>query len=258
MNSMQAATYADLVALSEQSDMVIRAKIRRQTEVDPIRAPGLKPGFARLFIEAETMALISGDTTIGENIVYLVDVPRDAKGKVPKLKKREFILFANALPNRPITKRGQEIQLADPDAQIAYTPEFEQRLRPVLTSLASGRVPPRITGVADALAVEGTLAGESETQIFLETADRSPVSISVLRRPGQNPVWGVSWGEIIDSSARAPRALSLDWYRLACSLPAELPSSANLARDPQARRLAASDYGFVMSQLGPCNRVLTD
>ena len=251
------ATYADLVTLAERSELVIRAKIRRQTQVSPERAPGLQPGFARLYIEAETQALIAGNSSIGESLAYLVDVPLTAKGKVPKLKKREFVLFANAVPGRR-SERGAEIQLTAKNAQLDYSPQFVERLRPVLTSLARGDVPPRIEGISDALAVQGTLVGESETQVFLATQDRSPVSLTVLRRPGQEPVWGVSWGEIIDSAARAPEPETLRWYRLACSLPGELPSSANLARDPAARRLAAADYRLVVEQLGPCEREITE
>ena len=44
---------------------------------------------------------------------------------------------------------------------------------------------------------------------------------------------------------------------LACSLPAQLPSNANLAREPEARRLATGDYAFVREALGPCERRIT-
>ncbi|GMN02313.1 hypothetical protein [Erythrobacter sp. MTPC3] len=252
------ATYADLVRIAEQSELVIRAQIRRQTRVIAERAPGLQPGFARLYIEADTQALIAGDTAIGQSIVYLADVPLDADGKPPKLKKQQVLLFANTVPGRPVSSRGQEIQLIGPNGQLPYSPEFEARLRPVLTSLSSADLPPVVEGIADALAVQGTLAGESETQVFLRTQDRSPVSLTVLRRPGQPPVWGVSWGEIIDAAARSPERGTLRWYRLACALPAELPSSANLARDAAARRLAAADYAFVIEQLGECDRAITE
>lgn len=246
-------TYADLASLSDASDLVIRAQIRRQTVLKPDRAPGLAPGFARLYIEAQTVALIAGRASVGASLVYLVDVPLDPKGKVPKLRKREFVLFADNVPGRP-----GEVRLVAPQAQLAFTPELEARLQPLLTELYGPDVPPRITGISDALAVAGTLTGESETQIFLATETRAPVSLTVLRRPGQTPQWGVSWGEIIDSSARPPAPETLRWYRLACSLPAQLPSSANLAREPAERRLAAGDYAFVMSQLGPCERRITN
>ncbi|PLK22827.1 hypothetical protein C0V72_12805 [Porphyrobacter sp. TH134] len=246
-------TYADLATLSDASELVVRVQIRRQTVLKPDRAPGLAAGFARLYIEADTTALIAGRSGVGAALTYLADVPLDARGKVPKLKKREFLLFA-----RPVAGRPGEVQLVSPAAQLAYTPELEARLRPILTELyAAEGAAPRITGIGDALAVQGTLTGESETQIFLTTENRSPVSITVLRRPGQRPQWGVSWGEIIDSAARPPVAETLRWYRLACSLPAQLPSGANLAREPEARRLAAGDYAFVREALGPCERRIT-
>lgn len=247
-------TYADLATLSDAADLVIRAQIRRQTTLKPDRAPGLAPGFARLYIEATTVALVAGRSSVGGTLTYLVDVPLDAKGKVPKLKKREFVLFADSVPGR-----AGELRLVGPGAQLAYTPALEARLRPILTELyaAPDNVPPRITGISDALAVQGTLTGESETQVFLATENRAPVSLTILRRPGQRPQWGVSWGEIIDSSARPPQPETLRWYRLACALPPQLPSNANLARDPAERRLAAGDYAYVISQLGPCERRIT-
>lgn len=247
------ATYVDLVDLAERSDMVIRAQIRRQIRVEPERAPGLQPGFARLYLEARTVSLIAGPAAVGESLVFLVDVPLNAKGKPDKYKKREVLLFADRVEGQ----RGS-VRLTGKQAMFDYTPAFEARLRPILTQLASSDVPPLVEGIGDALSVPGTLAGESETQIFVSTKERSPVSITVLRRPGQPPVWGVSWGEIIDSAARAPAPQTLRWYRLACSLPQRLPSSANLARDPAARRLAEEDYRFVMQELGPCARAITE
>lgn len=245
-------TYADLATLGDAAELVIRAQIRRQTTLKPDRAAGLAPGFARVYIEATTVALIAGRSNVGSTLAYLVDVPLDAKGKVPKLKKREFLLFARAVPGR-----AGELQLVAPGAQLAYTPALEARLRPILTEVFASTAPPRITGISDALAVAGTLTGESETQIFLATDSRAPVSITVLRRPRQEVQWGVSWGEIIDSAARPPAPETLRWYRLACALPPELPSNVNLAREPEARRLAMRDYAFVRAAIGVCERRIT-
>lgn len=250
--SVPGPTYADLATLSDAAPLVIRVQIRRQTTLKPDRAPGLAPGFARLYIEAQTVALIAGRSAVPATFAYLLDVPVGAKAKVPALKKREFLLFARGVPGRPA-----EVQLVNPAAHLAYTPALEAALRPILTELYSSEVPPKITAVNEALAVPGTLTGESETQIFLATENRAPVSITVLRRPGQRPQWGVSWGEIIDSAARPPAPETLRWYRLACGLPAQLPSNANLSRDPTERRLAAGDYAFVREALGPCERRIT-
>lgn len=241
--------YADLVDLAIAADLVIHAQIRKQTVVEPARAPGLAPGFARLYIEARTLSLIAGTVPLGESLNYLVDVPLDASGKVPKLKNQPVLLFA-----RPVAGRAPSVQLVGGRGQMNHSPELEARVRPILADLLAPDSPPVIRGVSDALSVPGNLAGESETQIFLDTVDGSPVSISVLRRPGRPPVWGVSWGEIIDQAALPPRAGTLAWYRLACALPDRLPAKANLARDAAARTQAVRDYALVIEQLGPCGR----
>ncbi len=242
-------TYADLVDLAERAPLVVRARIKQQAQVSAERAPGLAPGFARLYIEAETLALLSGDMPIGEALRYLVDVPLDSRGKPPKLRKQEVLLFARPVPNRP-----REVQLVYPRAQLVATPELETRLRPVLKQLASADRPPVVTGVRDVLSIAGTLTGESETQLFLDTANDGPVSVTVVRRPGMEPRWGVSWTEIVDQAARPPEAGTLAWYRLACALPERLPAEANLARDEKSRARAVEDYALVMASLGPCER----
>ena len=244
-------TYADLVQLSDNAPLVVRAKVVRQVALKPERAPGVAPGHARLYIEGETLALLSGNAPLGQAIEYLVDVPLDAKGKVPRLKKTEVLLFARAVPGSP-----RMLQLVGDHAQQPYTAALEARLRPVLSALVAPDAPPAVTRVADALAVEGTLVGESETQLFLDTKNDGPVSISVIRRPNQPVRWGVSWSEIVDQSARPVQKDTLAWYRLACSLPAQLPAEANPSRDPAARALAARDYAHVIEQLGPCERTL--
>src|SRR5690606_88707 len=83
-----AATFADMAGLVEAASIVALVNVRDQAVVEPERAPGLRPGHARLYVEARTEALLAGRTVIGESLVYLVDVPFDAKGKVPKLKKQ--------------------------------------------------------------------------------------------------------------------------------------------------------------------------
>lgn len=244
-----APTYADLAALADAAPLVVRARIRSQAEVEAARAPGLAPGHVRLFVVAETRGLYFGSAPLGTSLRYLVDLPRDAKGKAPRLKKREMILFARPVPARP-----GELVLVDPSAQLDWSAETEARLRPILAELHAAGAPPKVVSVRDALGVEGTLAGESETQIFLATASGEPASITIARRPGQEPRWGVSWTEIVDQSATPPARDTLAWYRLACALPPRLPAGANLAQDQASRALAVRDYGFVLQQLGPCER----
>ena len=241
--------WSDLADLADAAQLVVRAKVKKQAVLAPERAPDVAPGFARLYIEAETLALISGSIPVGESLRYLVDVPLTAKGKAPKLKKTEVLLFARAVPSRP-----GEIQLVSRDAQLAWTPMLEQRLRPVLMALAAPDAPPVTLGIRDALSVEGNLNGESETQIFLDTKSGAPVSISVVRRPGRGAVWGVSYSEIVDQAVTSPQRETLGWYRLACFLPDRIPAASHLTVDPEDRARADADYQFVRQQLGPCGR----
>lgn len=247
--NLHESTYADLADLADAANLVLRVKIRKQAEVGAERAPGLAAGSARLYVEADTIALISGNTPVGASVKYVVDVPRDASGRAPKLKKQEMILFARAVPGR-----SGEIQLAGPGAQMNWTGELEARVRPILAELVTPDSPPVVTGVRDALSVEGNLVGELETQLFLSTRDDGPVSVTVIRRPGQPPVWGVSFTEIVDQAAMPPQADTLAWYRLACFLPQTLPGQANLSREAKSRAQAAEDYRYMMDQLGPCPR----
>ncbi len=244
-------TYADLAELSDAAQIVLRAQIRKVAELEPERSPGIAPGHVRLYVEARTGALIAGSAPMGESLHYLVDVPRDSRGKAPRLKKQEVLLFAKTVPGRP-----GEVQLVSPSAQMLWEPELEARLRPILRDLVAPDAPPVVTGIRDALSVEGNLAGESETQLFLATQAGDPVSVTIVRRPGQAPIWGVSWTEIVDQAARPPQPQTLAWYRLACFLPARLPGEANLSRDAQARARAEADYAFVIQQLGACERNL--
>lgn len=242
-------SYADLASLAEAASVIARVRVRDQATVEPERARGVASGMVRLYVEAETEAVLKAPAALGESLAYLADVPLDAKGRAPKLKKQSFLVFARPVPGRPA-----QLQLVQPDAQIAADISTDARLRAVIADLASPDAPPRISGVRDAMSVAGNLAGESETQVFLDTATGNPVSLTVLRRPGQEPVWGVSWTELVDQSALAPQRGTLEWYRLACFLPRELPQRAYLQREQAARYQAQADYGFILSQLGECDR----
>lgn len=245
----QALTYADLVGLAEPAAIVARVTVEDQATVEPERAPGLAPGHARLYIEAQTERVLKGPAALGESLRYLVDVPLDAKGKPPKLREQSLLVFAN-----PVSGRPSELQLIEPDAQIPADDATEARLRAVIVELVAPDAPPRATGVRDVLSVAGNLAGESETQMFVETVSGNPAALTVIRRPGMAPQWGVSWTEIVDQAAQAPERGTLEWYRLACSLPRTLPADAFLQADAAGRSRAEADYRFVLEQLGPCER----
>jgi hypothetical protein len=242
-------SYADLADLTEAAGIVALVTVRKQIAVEPERSPGLAPGQVRLYIEARTEALLAGRSAIGESLTYLVDVPLTAKGKAPKLKKQRFIVYAKTVPGRP-----GELMLVDPSAQLPATPAIEEQARAVIAALAAPDAPPRLAGIREAMSVAGNLAGESETQLFLDTATGTPVSLTVVRRPGMDPQWGVSWSEIVDQAARPPAPGTVEWYRLACFLPPALPAEAFVQADRAGRSRAEADYRFILDQLGVCPR----
>lgn len=238
--------YVALARLADAAPQVLRVQVKKTTVVDPARAPDVAPTMARLFVEAQVLNLIRGKQGVSESIRYLVDVPRNAKGNVPKLKKQQFLLFA-----RPGTRPG-EVQLVSKDAQVAWTAATEQQVRTIVTELVSTGAPPAIKGIREALHVRGNLQGEGETQVFLATSTGDPVSITVLRRPGLAARWAVSLTEIVDEAAAPPKRNTLLWYRLACFLPREIPARVLVSDTPADNDLARRDYNFVLEQLGPC------
>lgn len=242
-------TYADVAGLVEAARIVAVVEVRRQAEVDRARAPGLAPGQTRLYLEADTQALLAAPVPVGEELSFLADMPLTEKGRAPKLRRQRFVIFADAVPGR-----AGQLQLVKPDAMIPADPAFEARLRNVIGQFSGGDVPPPVTGVRHVLYTPGNLAGESETQMFVETKTGLPASISVVRRPNMAPQWGVSWSEIIDQSATAPAPDTPGWLRLACGLPRELPNDAFLTPPGSDRQRARADYQVVLDALGPCTR----
>lgn len=243
-----ARSYADIADLADASSLVAVARIRNIIEIASDRAQNLPAGHRRLYLEADVTSLIRGDGGISPRVRYLYDAPLNAKGKIPKLKKAQVILFA-----RPATRPG-EIQLVARDAQIPATPAAVEKVKAILSELVANGAPPRILGPGDAFHVAGTVAGEGETQVFLRTENGEPVSLSILRRPGQEPRWAVALGEIVDEAARPPAPGSLLWYRLACSLPQTLPARSVRALSAQDAQAAQTDYAFVIRALGACDR----
>ncbi len=243
-----AAEYAAVADLADSAGLVLRAQVRKVARVEPERAPGVVAGWGRFYIEARTEAVLMGSPQ-GEALRYLVDLPLDERGRPPELKRKSVLLFARDVRGRP-----GELQLVMPDAQLAWSPANEALVRAILVELVAADAPPRVTGVREAIHVPGNLAGEGETQFFLDTADRSAASITVQHRPGSPPAWGVSFSEVAAATGTPPVRDTLAWYRLACFLPPALPRSANLSDTAESRARAEADYRLVMDALGACVR----
>ena len=246
-----ALSYVDLVDLTLAAHVVAGATIHRVTRLKGADATGVAEGAARFYIEADVEALIRGSDGLPTAVNYLVDLPLLPNGRAPKLKKLRVILMA-----RPVAGNPSALQLVSPAAQLDWTAATEQRLRAIVTALLAAGAPPRITGIANAFHVAGSLPGESETQIFLTTADKRPISLNVLRHPGEAPRWAVALSEMVDEAAAPPAPETLLWYRLACGLPATLPDSALTGIGPSDAAAARVDYAVVLAGLGPCRRAL--
>lgn len=243
-------TYADLADLALSAPVAAQVRVAEAVPVKAERAPDLKPGMARFYVQAALVSLIRSPQSLPQRLSYVVDLPRDSKGKAPKLRKgSEFLLLAAPVPGKPA-----ELRLAAPDAQIPFTPDRAATLRSIVREASSASPAPRIAGIGRAFHVPGAIRGESETQIFLQTAGGTPVSLTVLRRPGETPSWAVALSEIVDEAAEPPAPETLLWYRLACGLPRTLPRQSLADADAQAVAAIQADYRLVLERLGPCVR----
>ena len=239
--------YADLADLVLTAPVIATVTIRSATRIKGAEAADVAPGHVRFYIESDVNALVRGREGLPPRIGYIVDSPLDWRGKPPRLKKERMILYA-----RPVAGSMDQVQLAGPRGQQPWSQALEDRTRSVAAEIVAANAPPQITGVGNAFYVAGSLPGEGETQIFLQTADHRPVSLSVLRRPGEQPQWSVALGEIVDEAAAAPKRDTLLWYRLACSLPPELPAASTSALEAANAAQAQADYRYVIDGLGPC------
>lgn len=240
-------SYATLARQVTGAPLIIDARIRKADRLKAEESPGLAAGMARFLVEADVSALIRGTQAMASRITYTADVPLGAKGKAPKLAKQRVLLFARPVPGRPAM-----VQLTGLRSQMNWLPELDAQVRAITRDALAADAAPAITGVGNAFHVPGSLPGEGETQVFLQTASGAPVSLQILRRPGETTRWSVSLGDIVDESAGAPRANTFLWYRLACGLPRALPAESVESDDAQNAAKAREDYQFVLRSLGQC------
>jgi hypothetical protein len=247
--SARPASYADLADLAFAGPIAVIVTVNNTVHLKDADAAGVAPGFARFYIEGTVNALVAGRNGLPASVSWIADVPMASANRLPKLKKAKLILLARPVPGKP----GM-LQLVSQRAQMAWTPETEQRLRAILSEANGPSAAPVVTGVGHAFHVAGSIPGEGETQIFLKTADNRPVSLNIQRHPGEDPRWTVALGEIVDDAAAPPQRDTLLWYRLACALPPALPADAVADQAPDDAQAAQADYKLVLDRLGACDR----
>lgn len=237
--------YVELVDLTITAPVIVQATVARAERLSDRDSPGLAKGYARLLVTAAVDAAIVAPAAIPAELSWLWDAPLDARGKLAKRKNLAVLAWITAP-----TPDGKTRLLA-PDAQQVWTPALDARVRAIATELKSGQAPV-ITGVTNGFRADGTVAGESESQFFLSAADGAGATMVVTTRPGSARRIALSRGDVIDESAAPVRPDTLLWYRLACSLPAVLPTAAG-----GSDLALATDWAAAMASLGPCERPRT-
>jgi hypothetical protein len=237
-----AASYTRLADYVLRSPVIVRATISKVQRLSSRNAPGLASGQARLLLTVTTEAALVAPGPVPAQMSWLLDVPLDARGRVPDLRGQRIMASLEEPDAQGRTR------LTGPEAQLAWSEALEARLRQIATEARSGTVP-EVTGVTNGFRVAGTLPGESESQFFLSTRDGKPLTLVMLERPGQVRSIAVASGDIIDESATSVKPETLLWYRLACGLPRELPRTAG-GNDPAL----ANAWIGIMTSLGPCER----
>jgi hypothetical protein len=210
--------YADVADLAIRAPMVIDGTIRDAVKIKGAEAANVAPGYARLYVTLDVVALIRGPGAVPPRVGYLYDARLDLRGSVPRLKKQRVLLFA-----RPVAATADQLQLISNGAQLVWSPATEATARRIAADFAAPTAPPAITGISNAFHAAGNLPGEGETQIFLRTAGH-PISLSIVRKQDRSPVWSVSLSEVVEDALPPPGRDTFLWYRLACGLPLDVPA----------------------------------
>ncbi|MDB5679457.1 hypothetical protein [Sphingomonas bacterium] len=238
--------YADVADLTLKAPMVIVATVRDAARIKGAEAAKVAPGYVRLYLTVDVVALIRGPGAVPPQLGYLYDAKLDSRGQAPKLKKQRVLLFA-----RPVASAADQVQLISDGAQLAWSPPTEATTRRIATDVVASDSPPAIAGISNAFHAAGSLPGEGETQIFLKT-EGHPISLSIIRKQDQSPVWTVSLSEVVDNALPPPQRDTFLWYRLACGLPRELPADILSGLDPSDSAAIRDDYALVKTGLGAC------
>jgi hypothetical protein len=245
----QGAAYADIADLVTIAPMIVDVQITKVSTLLPEQSVGVPAHLQRALVDGTVLALIRGTGGVTAQVRFLLDIPKDSKGKIAKLKKKRLYLLASQVAGRP-----GEIRLVRPNALIEYSPDNEAMVRAITKEAVLLDAPQRVTGIASAFYTPGTVIGEGETQIFLTTEKNQPLALSIRSHPGVAKTWAVSTSEVIDETGTAPSRFTLLWYRLACGLPKVLSPEQVESGDGENAANAQADYNFVMTALGPCGR----
>jgi hypothetical protein len=240
-------TYADVADLASKAEIIVSVRPRSLVQLTPKAQANSADSQQRVYVEADPLTLIRGSATLPKRMSFVLDLPGGDEAR-KGFKNRPVILFGRFADD------VSRLQLVSSKAMLPFSPATEAKVRGIVEELQRTDAPSAVTGIAEAFHVAGSVAGESETQVFLNTANGRPVSLSIIRRPDVAPAFGVALGEIVDEAASVPKRDTLLWYRLSCALPASLPDAAVAKLEAADASAAQGDYKAFLEQLGPCAR----
>ncbi len=91
------AAVADIARLVSRSDVILRGTISKAQKLNAKESPGLAPHHVRFLVRADVAALIMAPDIVDTRVQYLIDIPRDSRGKLPKLTRMPVLLFLDSL-----------------------------------------------------------------------------------------------------------------------------------------------------------------
>ena len=239
--SPASAGYADLADLTLAAPVIVRATLTGSERIAPDSNPGIAAGRDRLLVKAQVLAALTAPGPIPAALNYQWDAPVDARGRPPKPKGETVLLFL------AVVAPDGKARLVAGSGQRPWDVASEATVRAIAAEARSGTVPV-VTGIASGFRADGSVAGESESQFFLTTADGKGLTLVVTARPGEAKRVALASGDVIDESAAPVQRDTLLWYRIACFLPATLPAKVG------ASPALASDYAAALASIGPCGR----
>lgn len=195
------AAYADIADLVTIAPLIVDATVKKVKNVPEEQAVGVPVTVQRVLIEADVTALIRGTGGVTNRVRFVLDLTKDAKGKIPKLNKQRFFILGSQVPNQP-----GNIRLASPNALIAWSAANDALVRSITKEAVEIDAPQKVTGILSGFYSAGTVLGEGETQVFLKTERNAPLSLSIVSRPGQAKRWVVSTSEVIDEFGKCAGA----------------------------------------------------
>lgn len=241
-------SYDALTNIALESPLVADIIVKKVNSLPASQSVGVPANKKRILIIAELQSLIRARKGLNSEIKFLFDAPLDSRGKIPKLKKLRFLAFGSNVKNN-----ADFIKLTHIASMIPYTQNANNALRTIIKDIIAEDAPQKITSISSAFHSPGTIIGEGETQIFLNTETGQPIAISVISKQNQRPKWSASTSEVIDINATEPARNSLLGHRLACGLPNMIDNDKIEAASSKDRRKAATDYDYVRSSIGRCN-----